>query len=139
MWWWPATDPRSRGRSAARGTGLAPSSDAFKLRQRVYIAEIDVEAWPAPNVAGMMTIELEPPRMVPNMKPCIHVQLSGTDGNAFAIMGAVTSAMKRNVGEGYTFATADEARQAAAEYQNEAMSGDYDNLLRVSEQTVSVS
>ncbi len=53
--------------------------------------------------------------------PEIEVQLSGNDGNAFAIMGAVKKALKRaNV-------SADEI----AEYTEQSMSGDYDNLLRV--------
>jgi len=53
--------------------------------------------------------------------PEIEVQLSGNDGNAFAIMGAVKKALKRaNV-------SADEI----AEYTTQSMSGDYDNLLRV--------
>ena len=53
--------------------------------------------------------------------PEIEVQLSGNDGNAFAIMGAVKKALKRaNV-------SADEI----AEYTKQSMSGDYDNLLRV--------
>ena len=53
--------------------------------------------------------------------PDIEVQLSGNDGNAFAIMGAVKKALKRaNV-------SADEI----AEYTKQSMSGDYDNLLRV--------
>jgi len=50
----------------------------------------------------------------------VSVQLTGNDGNAFAIMGSVKSALK-NAG-----ATPEEIQQ----YLDESMSGDYDNLLR---------
>lgn len=53
--------------------------------------------------------------------PEIEVQLSGNDGNAFAIMGAVKKALKQ------AKVPADEI----AEYTKQSMSGDYDNLLRV--------
>lgn len=49
------------------------------------------------------------------------VKLIGTDGNAFAIMGRVTSALKK---AGYDSNYIDK-------YRKEAMSGDYDNLLFV--------
>jgi hypothetical protein len=58
----------------------------------------------------------------------VAVQLSGNDGNAFAIMGAVKSALKR------AGATADEMSQ----YVSDSMSGDYDNLLRVAMEWVEV-
>lgn len=50
------------------------------------------------------------------------VTLTGYDGNAFSIMGRVGAALKK---AGYT---ADERK----EYSRQAMSGDYNNLLRVS-------
>ena len=50
------------------------------------------------------------------------VKLTGNDGNAFAVMGAVTSALRRS---GYT-------NEEVHEYQSQAMSGDYNNLLAVS-------
>lgn len=59
--------------------------------------------------------------------PDVTVELVGQDGNAFAIMGAVSKAL-RKAGHG----------DAVNEYMNEAMSGDYDHLLRVSMQTVNV-
>lgn len=60
--------------------------------------------------------------------PDITVQLSGNDGNAFAIMGAVRRALSRaSVG-------ADEI----AEYVKQSTSGDYDNLLRVAMSWVTV-
>ena len=49
------------------------------------------------------------------------VELVGSDGNAFAIMGKVGSALRR---AGYPPAEVDK-------FRSEAMSGDYDNLLRV--------
>ena len=56
------------------------------------------------------------------------VQLMGTDGNAFAIMGKVSRELKR-------FGFDDEYIQ---KYKKEAMSGDYDNLLRVTMEYVKV-
>jgi len=51
--------------------------------------------------------------------PEIEVQLTGEDGNAFAIIGAVTKALRR-AGHG------DDVQA----FTNEAMAGDYDHLLR---------
>ena len=51
----------------------------------------------------------------------VAVQLTGNDGNAFAIMGAVSSALKK----------AGATPEQVKEYKNESMAGDYDNLLRV--------
>lgn len=48
--------------------------------------------------------------------------LVGIDGNAFSIMAYVSKAMKEN-----RF-----SKEEVKNYQNEAMSGNYDNLLRVS-------
>jgi hypothetical protein len=59
----------------------------------------------------------------------VQVQLSGEDGNAFAIIAKVNRAL-RNAG-----ATPEEMSQ----YQQESMSGDYDNLLRVASQWVKVA
>jgi hypothetical protein len=61
--------------------------------------------------------------------PDIEVELLGQDGNAFAILGRVTAAMRR----------AKVPAQDITDYMNEAMSGDYDHLLRVTCETVSVS
>ena len=52
--------------------------------------------------------------------PGIRVQLSGRDGNAFAIIGAVTGALRRG-------GVSVEERKA---FQDEATSGDYDHLLQ---------
>ena len=59
----------------------------------------------------------------------VQVQLSGEDGNAFAIIAKVNRAL-RDAG-----ATPEEMSQ----YQQESMSGDYDNLLRVASQWVEVA
>lgn len=48
--------------------------------------------------------------------------LVGIDGNAFSIMAYVSKAMKEN---GFS-------KEEVKNYQNEAMSGNYDNLLIVS-------
>lgn len=61
--------------------------------------------------------------------PDIEVQLSGTDGNAFAIIGSVSRAMRR--------AGVDAAEIGA--YTDESMSSDYDSLLRVACEWVTVS
>lgn len=50
----------------------------------------------------------------------IDVQLSGEDGNAFAIMGRVQSALRR----------AGATKEQLDEYYKESTSGDYDHLLR---------
>jgi hypothetical protein len=59
----------------------------------------------------------------------IDVQLTGTDGNAFAVMAEVKRALRM------AGATPEELSQ----YQQESMSGDYDNLLRVASQWVNVA
>lgn len=53
--------------------------------------------------------------------PDVHVQLVGLDGNAYSIMGRTVGAL-RNGG-----ATEDQIKQ----YTEEATSGDYNHLLRV--------
>lgn len=58
--------------------------------------------------------------------PEVNVRLVGEDGNAFAIMSRVTAAMRR--------AGVDKADRDA--YIAEAKSGDYDNLIRVTMETV---
>lgn len=60
--------------------------------------------------------------------PDIVVELIGQDGNAFAIMGAVSKALRKNGVE----------KDEIDEYMKESMSGDYDNLLRTAIRWVSV-
>lgn len=57
---------------------------------------------------------------MPVKYPDVNVRLVGEDGNAFAILGRVTGALRRS---GVDKATIDQFRE-------EATSGDYDNLLR---------
>lgn len=59
----------------------------------------------------------------------VEVQLTGNDGNAFAIMGAVKKALKR----------AGATQEELDEYLKESMSGDYDNLLRTAMKWVEVN
>lgn len=56
------------------------------------------------------------------------VKLAGEDGNAFAIMGNVTKALRK--------AGAD--KEYIDEYLNKSMSGDYDHLLGVAMEYVDV-
>ena len=58
----------------------------------------------------------------------IEVELLGKDGNAFMIMGLVVRAMKK----------AHVDPEVIEAYQDEAMSGDYDNLLRVTGEYVEI-
>ena len=60
--------------------------------------------------------------------PEISVQLTGNDGNAFAIMGAVARAL-RNGGV---------SKEEIDKYQEESMSGDYDGLLQTAMRWVDV-
>jgi len=61
--------------------------------------------------------------------PDVEVQLSGQDGNAYAIMGAVSSALKRH----------GVPAEEIAKYKEESMSGDYDHLLVTAMRWVAVS
>jgi hypothetical protein len=61
--------------------------------------------------------------------PEIEVSILGRDGNAFAIMGAVSNALRK------AGVSPDEVK----EYTSESMSGDYENLLRTAMRWVSVS
>jgi hypothetical protein len=60
--------------------------------------------------------------------PDIEAQLSGTDGNAMSVIARVSGALRRSVGQ-----------DAASEFAEEAMSGDYDNVLRTAMRWVEVS
>ena len=65
------------------------------------------------------------------MKPKypIKVKLSGTDGNAFALMGKVANALRKTK----------VPEKEISEFTKEAMSGDYDNLLCTCMKWVKVS
>jgi len=58
----------------------------------------------------------------------VDVQLTGTDGNAFVLMGKVSAGIKKAGG------TSEDVRA----FQDEAMSGDYNHLLRTCMQWVNV-
>jgi hypothetical protein len=60
--------------------------------------------------------------------PDIHVQLSGKDGNAMSIVSAVSRAMRKTV-----------PSAKIDEFVNEALSGDYDNVLQTAMRWVDVS
>jgi len=51
--------------------------------------------------------------------PNIKVQLTGNDGNAYAILGSVSKALRKN----------NVSQEEIDEFMTEAQSGDYDNLL----------
>jgi len=61
--------------------------------------------------------------------PEIEVKLIGRDGNAFTILGTVAKALRRAGVDPTEIET----------YQDEAMSGDYDNLLAVTMAWVTVT
>lgn len=61
--------------------------------------------------------------------PDVVVQLTGQDGNAGAIMGRVSEALRRGGAP----------REEIDRYRRESMSGDYANLLRVAAEWVDVS
>lgn len=58
----------------------------------------------------------------------VKVTLVGQDGNAFAIMGKVSRALKQ----------AGASKEEVDQYMEESMSGDYDNLLRTAMKWVDV-
>ncbi len=60
--------------------------------------------------------------------PKIHVRLVGTDGNAFAILGRVTNALREACVPG-------EERE---EFLTQATAGDYDHLLATCSRWVTV-
>jgi len=60
--------------------------------------------------------------------PEIEVELSGRDGNAFAIMAAVRQALRRN----------GVPKDEIEEYVYQSTSGDYDNLLQVAGNWVTI-
>lgn len=58
----------------------------------------------------------------------VEVELVGSDGNAFALIGKVSKALKRG---GH--------RDLVDEFQKDAMSGDYDHVLQTCMKYVHVS
>lgn len=60
--------------------------------------------------------------------PDVEVRLTGGDGNAFVVIGAVSKALRR-AGHG----------DQVAQFRQEATAGDYDNVLRTAMRWVQVS
>ena len=60
--------------------------------------------------------------------PDVVVQLTGEDGNAFAVMGRVSKAMRRGLRENGLSAA--EVTQEVNAFLEEAVSGDYDKVLQ---------
>jgi len=60
--------------------------------------------------------------------PEIEVQLTGQDGNAFAIMGAVVKGLRRG----------GVSAEEIDAYRTDSMSGDYNHLLNVAMEWVNV-
>lgn len=60
--------------------------------------------------------------------PDVHVQLTGLDGNAMVLMAAVAEGLRRG-GHGST----------VCDFMDEAMSGDYDNVIQTAMRWVKVS
>ena len=60
--------------------------------------------------------------------PGITVQLTGENGNSFFIIGRVTRALRRN----------DVPTEEIKQFTDEAMSGDYDNILQTCMKWVNV-
>lgn len=59
----------------------------------------------------------------------IHVPLTGTDGNAFAILGTMQKALRK----------AGATQDQIDEFMDEAMSDDYDHLLRTCMEYANIS
>jgi len=69
--------------------------------------------------------------------PDVFVQLSGNDGNAFAIMGNVSRELRNFLRENNGL-TPSEQSKVVDQYREESMSGDYDNLLQTAMRWVEV-
>jgi len=61
--------------------------------------------------------------------PNIEVELVGADGNAFAVLGKITRALRRNGVDPVEI----------TEFKNEATSGDYNHLLQICMKWVTVN
>lgn len=73
---------------------------------------------------------MDPKATAPTVRyPDVHVQLTGQDGNAFALIGQAFKAIRQQVGP-----------EAAAEFSNAAIESEsYDGLLAFIMQTVNVT
>jgi len=66
--------------------------------------------------------------MMKTRYPKIKVRLVGSDGNAFAVLGKVRKALRK----------AEVSQEEIGQFMKEAMSGDYNNLLKVCMEWVDV-
>ena len=80
-------------------------------------------------IRNMLAPVQQPAILAEGEKVKPKVRLTGSDGNAFAILGAVTGALKA---AGYS-------KEEVSEFTKEAMSGDYDHLLATAMNWVDVS
>ena len=71
----------------------------------------------------MQTTDNPTPAIDPDEIPTVAIQLTGTDGNAYAILGKVRKAVRRQVDDPQM------ARDIWDAYEAEATDGDYDHLL----------
>lgn len=71
----------------------------------------------------------QPTETTETTEPRPAVRLTGTDGNAWAIMGKVQAALRK----------AGASEEHVRRYREESMSGDYDNLLRTAMKYADVS
>jgi hypothetical protein len=121
----------------------------IRVRFRRAGGHIDVTFWtgvPEYTFAcvGTLTMSSEPydpledtmTRTIEPRYPEIEVELSGEDGNAFAILGRVSAAIKTYLrDEGLN---PGERMAIANQFTTEATAGDYDNLLLTCHRWVSV-
>lgn len=59
-----------------------------------------------------------------------HADLRGEDGNAWVIMGVTRNAIKQTMGENW--------KEEARKYGERARSGDYENLLKVTREYITI-
>lgn len=89
-----------------------------------------ISATQTPRIDDLGQTEKEHPMQATGIKyPEITVQLTGNDGNAYAILGAVKRELRRHGVE----------KEEQDAYMEEATSGDYDHLLRVTMEWVDVA
>lgn len=87
------------------------------------IAFVKVETWKEQEVTHTEVANEQGPRY-----PHIEVQLTGNDGNAFAILGAVKKALRRH----------DVSLASVNAFMDEATGGDYNHLLATCMEWVTV-
>lgn len=104
------------------------TTDADSLNDDLLEAERAVLREVAAQIGDSMIVELDPLAGEPYL-PDVAVQLTGRDGNAGVIMGAVTSAMRR----------AGVPTVAIDQYRRSSIAGTYDQLVQTAMRWVDVS